>query len=286
MNDDMKMIASIILPVTLLITGCGGSDGGDDPETEGTTATGYFLDNAEGLNYRAGEISGITDSDGAFTYAVGEPIAFAIGDITLGTASAGDAIITPVDLVLDAEDETNTQVANIARLLQSLDDDGDYANGISINSAVRVTANRTMNISSMDRAEFGADDVQLFFSSLMERTTSGSEFLISESVARDNLRNSLIGILVGNYEGTFEGGDSGTFGFSIFGDGVIEGHAENLEGETLFLNGEVNSDRTGAIGDVESGASFDMVIAKDGTVSGTWENPFYGISGSFTGAKN
>ena len=98
--------------------------------------TGMFLDSAvDGLYYETPTQSGVTDMNGTFTYMDGEMVRFHVGDVLLGEAPA-EAIMTPVDLVPGATDETHPVVTNICRFLQTLDEDGDPANGIYIPDTV------------------------------------------------------------------------------------------------------------------------------------------------------
>jgi inhibitor of cysteine peptidase len=122
------------------LAGCSGS-GGSAQNT--TLKTGVFLDSTvDGLEYIArtpsGEVvaSGVTADGGKFLYKDGEIISFHVGDITLGETFA-NVQVTPVDLVPGAYNETNDKVTNIARLLQSLDLDGQPENGITITEPVR-----------------------------------------------------------------------------------------------------------------------------------------------------
>ena len=78
---------------------------------------------------------GITDANGTFLYQAGEEVSFSIGGVYLGRSS-GKKTITPVDLVPNAADETDLSVTNISRLLLSLDEDCNPANGIAIPSAI------------------------------------------------------------------------------------------------------------------------------------------------------
>src|SRR5690606_38028911 len=77
---------------------------------------------------------GKTDDDGRFSYEEGESVSFSVGGIELGSA-AGRAVITPADLIPDAG-AGDAAVLNIARLLQSLDADGNLLNGIQISAAM------------------------------------------------------------------------------------------------------------------------------------------------------
>ncbi len=104
----------------------GGSE--DDENRDGLTVvvrTGEFVDApVQGLYYESGDLSGFTDGDGRFEYAEGESVRFFIGDIALGNAVPGKALVTPLDLVDDGDIDSSA-VINIARLLQSLDIDED-----------------------------------------------------------------------------------------------------------------------------------------------------------------
>ncbi len=101
--------------------------------------SGQFIDGpVQGLRYVSGSVSGITGSEGEFQYEAGNRVGFFIGDIALGEAVEGKAIITPLDLVPGGTIDTPA-VINIARLLQTLDSvQGDEK--ITIPAEVRVAA--------------------------------------------------------------------------------------------------------------------------------------------------
>jgi hypothetical protein len=95
----------------------------------------------QGVRYESGSVSGITGDLGEFQYESGNTIRFYIGDIALGEAVKGKAVITPLDLVPNGTIDTPA-VINIARLLQSLDSiPGDDL--ITIPEALRVGAVRS-----------------------------------------------------------------------------------------------------------------------------------------------
>jgi PKD repeat protein len=120
-----------------LLTACGGGGGGGSDSSGGTSVnTGTFIDApVQGLGYQTATQHGTTDNQASFRCEAGEQITFYIGDdiedVVLGTAPC-KTIITPLDLVPDARDETDPTVTNILRLLQSLDDDCDLDNTIHI----------------------------------------------------------------------------------------------------------------------------------------------------------
>ncbi|MEJ2094817.1 MAG: hypothetical protein P8X93_06585, partial [Gammaproteobacteria bacterium] len=119
---------------------------GDDNDEEATktdvvvvVGEGTLVDApVEGVRYESGSLAGLTGSNGEFRYEVGNTVRFFIGDIALGRAVTGKALVTPLDMVENGTADT-TAVINIARLLQSLDSEpGDGV--ITIPPEVRKAA--------------------------------------------------------------------------------------------------------------------------------------------------
>ncbi len=141
-----------------LLTACGGGSGGGGDGDAPNINTGQLIDSpVQGLEYRTSTQSGTTDSQGNFRYEVGEKITFSIGNVVLGTTLA-KSVITPLDLVPGATDETNPAVINILRLLQSLDVDGNPDNNITITPQIASEVNdRPINfhtsVANFDNAE-------------------------------------------------------------------------------------------------------------------------------------
>ena len=160
---------SILLLSLILVMGCASSDdgsGSDSPSTDTGTGdgetgdgetgdggtgdggtgdggsslvvkTGYFADSAvAGVDFVSGGQSGTTDAAGTFTYEEGKQLSLSVGGVSLGTAMP-DEYVTPVDLVSGGTSESDA-VVNLARFLQTLDDDGDPTNGISIGETVKA----------------------------------------------------------------------------------------------------------------------------------------------------
>jgi hypothetical protein len=130
------------------------SSGDDDKDEEEKdaglviiVADGSLVDApVEGVRYESGSLTGITGSTGGYRYEVGNTIRFYIGDIALGRAVQGKAVITPLDLVAGGSADT-VAVINIARLLQSLDANREEG-VISIPAAVRAAAVRSNDVLS------------------------------------------------------------------------------------------------------------------------------------------
>ena len=139
----------------------GGSSDSDDDDKAGLVVvvnSGTLVDApVGGVDYQSGSLSGVTDGNGEFQYEEGNTVRFFIGDIGLGRAVKGKAIITPLDLVEDGTTETPA-VINIARLLQSLDSnpEDEY---ITIPDAVRRAATRSNEglASSINYLDFSDD---------------------------------------------------------------------------------------------------------------------------------
>jgi hypothetical protein len=193
--------ATNLFILILALNGCnnGGSSssGNDNPNTdsEPETAQGVFLDSAvEGLDYTSGSTSGTTNATGQFTYEVGNPVTFSIGGIVIGTVSGKDTI-TPVDLVEGATDETTPAVTNIARFLQTLDDDGDPDNGILITDDVIALASDLEVDFDQSITDFENDgSVQTIISSLTAVTSAGARMLATVAEAQAHLSDTLLAL--------------------------------------------------------------------------------------------
>jgi len=104
--------------------------------------TGQLIDApVQGVRYVSGSVSGVTGDAGEFQYEEGGTIHFYIGDIALGNAVRGKALITPLDLISGGTIDTPA-VINIARLLQSLDAIPDD-HIITIPAALHTMTNRS-----------------------------------------------------------------------------------------------------------------------------------------------
>jgi peptidyl-prolyl cis-trans isomerase A (cyclophilin A) len=117
------------LASSLLLSACGGKSS-DPPSAQ----TGQFLDGpVEGLRYATATQSGTTNASGEFKYLPGESVTFSIGGMNLPSVPAA-AVLTPVD-VAGTQDLNDAKLTNLLVLLQSLDQDGNTANGIRIPAA-------------------------------------------------------------------------------------------------------------------------------------------------------
>ena len=112
MRDLKVMLYGFWLVVlgALVLTSCGESRNNSTTES---TREGIFVDSlVVGLQYRSAAKTGVTGANGEYTYIEGETITFSLGNVVLGKAMA-KPLMTPLDLVPEAVDESHSAVVNI-----------------------------------------------------------------------------------------------------------------------------------------------------------------------------
>jgi len=260
-----------------LLAACGG--GGDDSPAAvdrtlpqpalpaaGTPAKGRFVDSAvQGLAYTCGTAMGLTDASGEFDFLFGQNCSFKVGGIALGS-TAGGLVLTPRARVPAAADETHPTVNNIARLLLSLDSDGDPVNGIVIADSVRVAlAGATLNVAATP-AVF-APGAQTLLDAVMP-----GRMLVDSASAAAHLKATLLSLLDGDYDCGYVGSASGAVTVQIR-NGVITGSGHDDESGAAFqVNGILQSSGAASLGSATSGASFTGTFYVLGFGSGTWSD--------------
>lgn len=204
-----RMLAGCVL--TLLLAGCGGS-GGDSGNGGTSASVGRFVDSAvEGVSYTTSSGgSGTTDAEGNLNYLPGDTVTFSIGDLVLGSC-LGQELITPADITSGSDAELN-----LARFLQTIDDDGDPDNGITVTAAVAgeidsVLAGGAVIDFSLDSVSFSTStDLADLLVAIDTVTTAETETLVSASAARAHLDATLAGV-------------AGSVGYSIDASGGTAG---------------------------------------------------------------
>ena len=180
----MKIRLWLFCLVMPLFAACGGGSTPPPPEPDPPPATsvGVFIDSpVEGLTYQSNTGSpGTTDAEGMFVYIVGESLTFSIGGVVLGTLPDGQPLVTPYDFGDAAE--------NIARLLQTLDADGDHLNGIDLTVAAPALADI-----SFDASGFVADAAtfETAIQPVLDAALGAGSTLIDAATAIANLDASL-----------------------------------------------------------------------------------------------
>ncbi len=222
-------------PVLLILFLCAcTSDSGSpveaDDKGKGTLGPnqGQFFDSpVEGLEFTSGDRSGTTDGGGVFSFEDGQDISFEIGDILLGTVPPRRKM-NPLHLA-GAADVMDPVATNIARFLQTIDHDGNPANGIVITAAVRAAAaGKTVNFVQETDAFENDANVQAVVASLTSRTQTGERTLVDAEAARSHLEAGIRNGFVGDYSGRYckhvEGGgqsDGGVWAMRVASDGTL-----------------------------------------------------------------
>ena len=117
---------STIVALTILV-GCG--DSSSDNSSSGSNGIGHYVDSpVGGVDYLCGNNSGVTDKNGTFKFETNKGCEFKLGNIVLKKV--------PSDELFDGKTVIENNIT-IAQVLQSLDDDGNVSNGITIKDDIK-----------------------------------------------------------------------------------------------------------------------------------------------------
>ena len=256
---------------------CGGDSSSSSNNDPTDTQTGVFLDSpVANIGYRTETLEGVTNSLGEYDYVEGETVTFFIGDLELPPVTAAGTV-TPLDLA-GSNDTSDPTVVNIARLLQTLDEDGDPDNGITVNDTAKINA--TQVDFGLSIADFASSTA---VTTLVANSGSSNIVLLSQNDAIAHFENTLVAegllddlsfdtvTLAGVYEVTGTAGDdfAGTHQYTfnengsvgiVYADGTAdtESWSVNNEGQLLF-SGTIADVFTLTSGSQLSG-NMDMVI--------------------------
>lgn len=94
---------------------------------------------------------------------------------------------------------------------------------------------------------------------------------------------------MGSWEGTFDGGDDGTWAMTVDKDGALTGTFTSTNSSSTYsYTGNVSSTGVITADIIVNGVTLDFTgqVASDNkTASGTWGNPSVPITGTWTGTK-
>lgn len=126
----------LFLSIILIACSSSGNDSGNEGVDDDATtveASGIFIGAkaVEGLSYKTATHEGSTDVNGTFQYQEGESIEFSLGNMVLGEVTAAQTI-TASDLTGSGLLLKDVQLSNILRILQTLDTDCNYNNGLKL----------------------------------------------------------------------------------------------------------------------------------------------------------
>ncbi len=111
----------------------------------------------------------------------------------------------------------------------------------------------------------------------------------STSVAVASPAPVTVSRFAGAYTGTFSGTSFGVFNIVIDSNGVLSGSGQALDDGTVFgVQGSVSATGSFAFtaGSTTGGATFSGTISDSGSLSGSWQDPAFGESGSFSGNRS
>ena len=279
----------LLIFISLFILACGGGGGGggdvtDETSPSSTEQQGQFIDSLViGLRYETPSTSGITDTQGRFSYRDGETVRFYIGDVFIGEA-VGQAIVTPVELVNGATDENNVQVQNIVMFLQSIDEDGDESNGITITTNATNTASGQSVDFTLAEGVFEASGAVQVLISAITSSNGQARSMITRTQAKNTFRNNLLSLFAGDYEGTFSGDDTGSWSATVDVNGNINGISTSDTYGADIISGNLSSSGKSSMSGTVGSAVFSGNFSRTGNVTGIWVDDD-DASGSFTGAR-
>ncbi len=126
----LKLRMGMLVALVIGVAACGGgSTSGTTGTTGHTPSSGILTDDpVGGVSYLTSTgVSGVTATDGTYNFNVGDTVEFKLGSLVLGNVTA-TGIVTPIELAAG----NSNRLTNLLVMLQSLDVDGNPANGISI----------------------------------------------------------------------------------------------------------------------------------------------------------
>ena len=194
---DIKFYFFVLL--LCFITSCGGDSKVVDDDFISTgvepNAYGKLIDSkVVGLRYKSGEYRGITDENGEYGYILGEHVQFFVGDIAIGYQVEPKDILTPYELA----NNDSFAALNIARLLQSLDDDSILENGIQIHeSSHNLAKEKALDFLSLEWQETNVDisEIEQLIYLLTRDTLSGARYSVSAYEAYYHFASTLDGFM-------------------------------------------------------------------------------------------
>lgn len=190
----LALILSILSVPSLMA--CGSGSDGESSSSGSSLLSGQFVDEpVENLAYStASQSNKYTAADGTFYYSQGETVTFKVGDLTIGSAP-GNSTVTPIDLVSGGTSD-DTEVLNIARFLQSLDD-GTSSGKIVIpdNVHTQLKSSNSAVSSDLQGMDFSSTSFDTTAGNILSVVTadygSGPASLKSRSAAKSEMETYL-----------------------------------------------------------------------------------------------
>lgn len=280
-----KGLLGTVVAGVIALAGCGGGDSTGTaaaPVTPVVNITGKFVDaTVVGMAYKCGAsttVSGTTNANGEYTCPAGQPVAFYVGDILIGSVSAPMAVVTPLDLVGAGATPANTTVANIVRFLMSLSSTPPASGTITITPAVTAAA-------TGKTVDFTASTANALDAFILLLSPSATVYTSAQATA--HVTSSIQALFAGSYAGTYSGAAAGgTWMISINASGVVTGTAADGTASYPIMGNIATTLSTGSTygftGDAGGFPWTGTLNISTKVFSGTW-NDGAGGGGTFTG---
>lgn len=191
--------------ILILFVSCGSSSKETKETNNNALKYAYFVDSAvEGISYTCNEISGLTLESGKFYYKGECKIEFKIGDLILGEINSQsinkDKYVLPADILgVNRKDTKHKKVLELIQLLQSLDEDNEPNNNITIKESTRLAFKK--GIMHIKNNTIHDKKIASIISSLNKNVTSENKALVHyENTLKENLNVEINKEYKFNYE--------------------------------------------------------------------------------------
>ncbi|MER2493053.1 pectinesterase family protein [Catenovulum sediminis] len=270
MKYKISLLSSVIS--ASLLSGCGFEVEKNVIEPLPPALQGQFVDSpVSGLEFERKNIddeivaSGTTDLNGHFEYLRGDRIVFKIGENFKLPEISPKNFVTPLSF-FKTDNPVAPQVANLARLLQSLDTDGDPENGIEITPNAASVANMPLN---------DGETVEAFFNRSPEDFAAAIEPWLTQAIPDRTMvsYDDAVAHFVKTLEEDFGDVASGAFDLSVFDGEIynpfIDNTAQVVEQKITFTPDPVSED-----GVEGKKGSYIISVAGSDVQTGTYEFVF------------
>ena len=176
-----KIIGSIAF--IAILTGCGGGSSSpkETSQPQVTLEKGYYVDSGiVGVNYTCGSHSGVTGEGGVFEFEQGDSCTFSIGGVTIRTVSSANLH----NNVYILEDKLPD-----ARVLQTLDVDGNATNGLEIPKGAAECVNTVFGSNIPDPVT--DTDITALHTCMASNISGYTGVAVSEDDARKHINQTI-----------------------------------------------------------------------------------------------
>lgn len=231
----------LLASAVAMLSACGGGEE-DTPVQGAPYSTGVLRDSAiAGMYYETGGKSGVTDSQGRFSYRPGDKVAFFVGRLKVGefTPTNTNVMLTIGALVPADSPYRASIIAGMARFLLTLDSDGNPGNGITVDSQLDELAMgwpfRTLDFTNFDIATNPAMYIALGDIRIVKEDM-GLDF-VSGTYAIDHVVKSFNCAYSGAFVATRGGGTSPSaiFALTLQGNGRVNAQQAYLSGAPGYV---------------------------------------------------